>query len=64
MSPTTVPQSFRFLGTPIDGVQFEPDKVVFVEFKTADGKLSARQRQIRDLVDNDKVEFRQFRMRE
>ena len=56
------PQSFRFLGSPIDGVQFEDDKVIFVEFKTASSKLSARQRHIRDLIRDGRIEFREFRL--
>lgn len=56
------PQQFRFIGTPIDGVQFEPDKVVFVEFKSGDSRLSARQKVIKDLVLNKKVEFREIRV--
>ena len=56
------PQSFRFIGSPIDGVQFEDDKVVFVEFKTATSKLSARQRLIRDLIGEGRIEFREFRL--
>lgn len=55
-------QNFRFIGTPIDGVQFEPDKIVFVEFKSADGKLSARQKEIKDLVDKKNVEFEEVRI--
>lgn len=56
------PQNFRFIGSPIDGVQFEPDRVVFVEFKSADGRLSPKQSGIKDLVLNKKVEFREFRI--
>ena len=56
------PQNFRFIGTPIDGLQFEPDKIVFVEFKSADGRLSAKQKDIKALVLNKKVEFREVRM--
>jgi predicted Holliday junction resolvase-like endonuclease len=55
-------QQFRFIGTPIDGVQFEPDKIVFVEFKSADGRLSAKQKAIKDLVLNKKVEFKEVRV--
>lgn len=51
------PQNFRFLGTPIDGIQFEDDKIIFMEFKAADSKLSPRQRQIAELVWQKKVEF-------
>lgn len=56
------PQNFRFLGTPIDGVQFEKDKVVFIEFKTAGAQLSSRQKEIKDSVDNKKVEFEEHRI--
>ena len=50
-------EKFRFLGSPIDGVQFEDDKVIFVEFKTGDSQLSKDQRHIRDIVQANKVEF-------
>ena len=57
-------QSFRFLGSPIDGIQFEPDKVVLVEFKSAGSKLTKRQKEIKHLVETGKVEFREFRIPE
>ena len=53
---------FRFLGDPIDGVQFEDDKVVLMEFKTSGSKMSRRQKEIRDLVKEGKVEFEEFRI--
>tara|TARA_B100000676_G_C17207170_1_gene402515 strand:- start:22 stop:396 length:375 start_codon:yes stop_codon:yes gene_type:complete len=56
------PKHFRFLGSPIDGVQFEEDKVVLVEFKSAGSKLSTRQRRIRDLVNEGHVEFQEIRI--
>ena len=56
------PQRFRFIGSPIDGVQFEEDRVILIEFKTATSKLSARQRQIRDQVQGGRVEFQEFRL--
>ena len=56
------PKHFRFLGSPIDGVQFEEDKVVLVEFKSAGSKLSTRQRMIRDLVNEGHVEFQEIRI--
>ena len=37
------PQNFRFIGSPIDGVQFEDDRVIFVEFKSGSSQLSAKQ---------------------
>jgi predicted Holliday junction resolvase-like endonuclease len=50
-------QDFRFIGSPIDGIAFEKDKIVFVEVKAADSKLSERQKQIRGLVEQKKVEW-------
>ena len=56
------PKQFRFLGSPIDGIQFEEDKVVLVEFKAAGSRLSARQRRVRDLVREGKIEFQEIRV--
>ena len=50
-------QNFRFIGKPIDGISFEDDKIVFVEFKTNTSRLSNSQRKVKDLVDNKKVEW-------
>lgn len=55
-------ENFRFLGTPIDGVQFEKDRVVFVEFKAGSSGLSARQKEIKELVERKKVEFEEVRI--
>lgn len=56
------PQNFRFLGTPIDGVQFEKDKIIFLEFKTSNSQLSAKQKEIQDLVKNKSVDFKEMRI--
>lgn len=56
------PQNFRFLGTPIDGIQFEDNKIIFIEFKTSSSQLSPRQRQIAELVWNKRVEFEEHRI--
>jgi len=56
------PSNFRFLGTPIDGVQFEEDRIILVEFKAANSQLSAPQRRIRDLVNAGKVGFEVIRI--
>jgi predicted Holliday junction resolvase-like endonuclease len=55
-------QNFRFLGNPVDGVQFNPDGIVFVEFKTADSRLTAEQRRIRELVEDKRVKFHEIRI--
>jgi predicted Holliday junction resolvase-like endonuclease len=54
------PRGFRFIGDPIDGVQFNDDGIVFLEFKTGDAQLSERQKKIKENVKNKKVEFRSF----
>ena len=56
------PRNFRFLGAPIDGVQFEDDKVVLVEFKSGRSRLSEKQLRIRELVQSGRVEFREVRV--
>ena len=56
------PRNFRFLGAPIDGVQFEDDRVVLVEFKSGRSRLSDKQRRIRELVQRGRVEFREVRV--
>ena len=56
------PSGFKFLGNPIDGIQFENDRIVLVEFKTASSKLSKTQREIKNLVDSNKVEFKEIRL--
>ena len=56
------PANFRFLGTPIDGVQFEDDRIILVEFKAASSRLSPLQRHIRDLVRDGKVAFEVIRV--
>lgn len=56
------PQNFRFLGSPIDGVQFEDDKIVFIEFKTSESQLSVKQKNIRDIIDEGRVIFEEHRL--
>ena len=51
------PHDFRFLGTPIDGVQFTEDSIVLIEFKAAGSQLSQRQRTIKKIVEEGAVRF-------
>ena len=53
-------QTFRFIGTPIDGIQFEEDRIVFCEFKTNQSGLSPIQRQIKKLVQEGEVYWEEF----
>jgi predicted Holliday junction resolvase-like endonuclease len=56
------PHDFRFLGTPIDGVQFTEDAVVLIEFKAAGSQLSQRQRTIKRMVEEGAVRFEVHRV--
>ena len=56
------PHDFRFLGTPIDGVQFTEDSIILVEFKAADSQLSKRQRTIKRIIEEGTVRFEIYRM--
>ena len=56
------PSRFRFIGSPVDGIQFEDERVVFVEFKVGTSKLTQSQRRIRDLVRAGRVECKEFRL--
>ncbi len=55
-------QNFRFIGTPIDGIQFENDKIIFIEFKTANSQLTIKQKEIRNIVNKGRIEFKEFRI--
>ena len=54
--------NFRFLGNPVDGVQFNEDGIVFVEFKAAGSRLTPEQRRIRELIERKKVSFDEIRI--
>ncbi len=56
------PQQFRFLGNPIDGVLFDEDAIIFCEFKTASSQLNQRQKQIKQLVENKRIKWLEFRV--
>jgi predicted Holliday junction resolvase-like endonuclease len=55
------PKGFRFIGSPVDGLQFNEDGVVFVEIKSADSRLSPVQQLIRRHVEEGRVEWREVR---
>ncbi|MBU0636118.1 endonuclease [Candidatus Micrarchaeota archaeon] len=57
------PERFRFLGNPIDGIVFEDNKIVFCEFKTATAFLNEKQKRIRELVLQKKVEWLEFKIK-
>lgn len=58
------PQGFRFLGKPVDGVQFEADAVYLVEIKAAGSRLSPEQQAVREAVRRGRVGWVEFRIDE
>ncbi len=56
------PSNFRFIGSPIDGIQFNEDGIVFVEVKSSNSRLSEKERKIRDLVERGRVKWMEFRI--
>ena len=56
--------NFRFLATPIDGIQFNDDEIVFVEIKTGKSNLTKKQKNIKEIVNNKKIKFVTFRVDE
>ena len=59
------PKDARFLGQPVDFVVFdgldEGDlrRIVFIEVKTGDSKLTTRERQVRDAIRDGCIEWKQ-----
>ena len=51
------PENFRYLGDPIDGIQFEEDKILFVWFKTRKTKSTPEQDHIKNLLENGNVSW-------
>lgn len=58
------PNDFRFLGNPVDGIQFNEDAIVFVEIKTGKARLTSSQKNIKRLVKEGKIQFATFRVGE
>ena len=55
-------QNFRFIGSPIDGIQFNDDKIVFIEFKSADSRMTPKQQNIKKIISEKEVEFQEIRI--
>ena len=56
--------NFRFLGTPLDGVQFEEDRVIFIEFKSHKSELSAQQKRLKKAIQAGKVTWEEYHFQE
>jgi len=57
------PKKFRFIGNPIDGILFDDDEIIFMEFKTGSSKLSEKQKKIKQLVNDKRVKWREIRIK-
>jgi len=51
------PDNFRFLGDPIDGIQFEEDKILLVSFKKGNTPRTPEQDHIKNLLENGNVSW-------
>jgi len=54
-------EKFIFLGKPIDGIIFNDDEIILMEFKTGNSALSSKQKQIKSLVETNKVRWEEIR---
>jgi len=54
------PDNFRFVGDPIDGIQFEENAIVFVRFKKGNACRTKEQDHIKTLLENRKIEWFEF----
>jgi hypothetical protein len=57
------PGNFRFLGDPVDGIQFEDDAILFIRFKTDDTPRTPEQDRIKRLVEQKNVRWFEFMMK-
>ena len=57
------PTRFRFIGDPVDGVLFDNDKILFLEFKTGKSRLSSVQKRIKENIQKGRVEWKEVRIR-
>ena len=53
---------FRFIGNPIDGIVFDENEIVFMEFKTGKSKLNESQKRIKKLVKEKKVKWKEIKI--
>ena len=56
--------NFRFLGNPIDGIQFTDDSIIFIEIKSGGARLTQSQKVVKKLVKEGKIQFATFRINE
>tara|TARA_Y100000592_G_C5442702_1_gene304272 strand:- start:113 stop:652 length:540 start_codon:yes stop_codon:yes gene_type:complete len=57
------PENCCFMGKPIDYISFGDDEITFIEVKSGNAQLSAKQRHIRDLVNQKLVSWKEVRIK-
>ena len=57
------PENCCFMGKPIDYISFGDDEITFIEVKSGNAQLSAKQRHIRDLIKNKQVVWKEIRIK-
>ena len=56
------PQKSQFLGQPIDYIVFDEQEICFVEIKTGKARLTKKQRDIKQLIEDKKVSWKEVRI--
>lgn len=54
-------ENFRFIGDPIDGIQFGEDRILFVEFKRNQSTQNPIKNKMKELVKTGKIEWFEFK---
>ena len=57
------PEQCSFLGQPIDYISFGEEEVTFIEVKSGNSQLNSKQRHIRNLVKDKKVNWKEIRIK-
>lgn len=57
------PETCTFLGKPIDYISFGEEEITLIEVKSGKSQLNSRQRQIRDQIKNNKVSWKEIRIK-
>lgn len=57
------PKDWTFLGNPIDYIVWDENGIVFLDVKSGNASLSKKQRMIRDLIREGKIEWREIRLK-
>ena len=57
------PETCTFLGKPIDYISFGDKEITFIEIKSGNSQLNQNQRKIRDQIKNNKVSWKEIRIK-